>query len=66
MSPEEMLALHILNAEAIRNGKPWAYRTALSGIRQYNDTMRAIADVLPEQLARILPGPEKRQENTNG
>lgn len=25
-----------------------------------------IADVLPEQLARILPGPEKRQENTNG
>ncbi len=102
MSPGEMRALHMLNTEAIGNGRKWAYRTALSGIRQYNDRMRAIAasenvplvdlenavpksleyfsddvhykkpaydliaDVLSEQLARILPGPEKGQGSTDG
>ncbi len=43
MSSAEMMSLTMLNAEAIGYGKKWGYRTALSGFRQYNDKIRAIA-----------------------
>jgi hypothetical protein len=54
MSMEKIQALHLRNAEAIGNVH---YKKPLYGL---------IANILPEQLARVIPGPEKRQENTNG
>ncbi|NTV30260.1 MAG: SGNH/GDSL hydrolase family protein [Candidatus Omnitrophica bacterium] len=43
MPPEEMKVLAMLNVESSGRGQRWAYRTALSGLRQYNDRMRKIA-----------------------
>ena len=42
-SSEELKALTMLNREAIGNGKKWSYKTALTGLRQYNDEIRQIA-----------------------
>jgi lysophospholipase L1-like esterase len=44
ISSKEIGALTMLNKEAIGNGKKWSYKTALSGIRQYNDKIREISE----------------------
>jgi lysophospholipase L1-like esterase len=43
MNVNERNALHMLDNEAIGNGKKWTYKTALIGIRQYNQKIREIA-----------------------
>lgn len=43
MSREELGVLAMLNGEAVGRGRKWAYRTALSGLRAYNDRLRRIA-----------------------
>lgn len=59
MSAQELSRLTMLNVEATGNGKRWNYKTALSGIRQYNDKIREIAGTYEEvyliDLEKIVP-----------
>ena len=48
----------MINKEAIGNGNKWSYKTALSGIRQYNDEIRKISkeeDVYLIDLEAAVP-----------
>ena len=58
ISSKELEALTMINKEAIGNGNKWSYKTALSGIRQYNDEIRKISkeeDVYLIDLEAAVP-----------
>ncbi len=43
MIEEELAALHMLNTEAVGNGKRWSFRTAMDGLTAYNQKIKQIA-----------------------
>lgn len=43
MIEEELAALHMLNTEAVGNGKRWSFRTAMDGLNAYNQKTKQIA-----------------------
>lgn len=58
MSEDELKALHMLNNEAVGNGKKWSYKTAYTGLNAYNNKIRQIAsaeDVILIDLEKNIP-----------
>jgi lysophospholipase L1-like esterase len=58
MTQKEKDALIMVNRESIGRTKRWSYKTALSGIRQYNDKIRQIArerDLLLIDVEPLVP-----------
>jgi lysophospholipase L1-like esterase len=58
MTSEELKVLEMFNQEAIGNGEKWAFKTALSAMRQYNEKIKEISakqSVFLIDLDRIVP-----------